>query len=293
MTPQPLDRITLICADTACHSLAYRALRKSLEQITPRRAIFFTDIVPIDDPPGAFPIETIHVDTLTSVDAYSQFMIKGLAHHIETDFVLIVQWDGFVLGAAQWRDSFYDHDYIGAPWSWHPEGMQVGNGGFSLRSKKLLEALQDSAIDDFSPEDSAICHRYRALLDSKYGIRFAPADLAAHFSFERSYPKHKTFGFHGVFNFFLTLSDADLDAFIEHAPVNYLRKVESAELLGNLGRLGRKTKAMDLARKLFAVAPDTPHLVDACALFTGRSDPCPCGSGRRFKSCHGMRPAGA
>ena len=35
-----------------------------------------------------------------------------LASYIETDFVLIVQYDGFVLHAQAWDDDFLNYDYI-------------------------------------------------------------------------------------------------------------------------------------------------------------------------------------
>src|ERR1700687_3454326 len=44
---------------------------------------------------------------------------------------------------AAWREEFLGCDYIGAQWFWHDDAMRVGNGGFSLRSRKLLLALQD------------------------------------------------------------------------------------------------------------------------------------------------------
>ena len=44
----------------------------------------------------------------------------------------------------------------------------------------------------------AICKTYRKLLEQDYGIRFAPADLAARFSFETVPPPGPTLGFHGL-----------------------------------------------------------------------------------------------
>jgi hypothetical protein len=44
----------------------------------------------------------------------------------------------------------------------------------------------------------AICETYRGLLESEYGIRFAPVALAAQFSFETLPPPAPTLGFHGI-----------------------------------------------------------------------------------------------
>ena len=104
-------------------------------------------------------------------------MLKELGAHIQTDYALVVQWDGFVIDGNAWADEFWNYDYIGARWPHVAGPYRVGNGGFSLRSKKLLNALRDEMIslgvDDRGNEDNedeAICIRHRELLESKYGI---------------------------------------------------------------------------------------------------------------------------
>ena len=91
-------------------------------------------------------------------------MIKRLDRFIDSDFVLVVQWDGYVLNASRWRDEFLLFDYVGARWPHHDDAYIVGNGGFSLRSRELLKALQDPEIRPFDPEDGAICRTYRPML---------------------------------------------------------------------------------------------------------------------------------
>jgi hypothetical protein len=134
------------------------------------------------------------IPDIASVADYSRFMVKALGDCIETDFALVVQYDGYVLNGRRWRAEFLDYDYIGAPWS----RGGVGNGGFSLRSLRLLKALRDRRIAELVPEDVAICTTYRGLLESEYGIRFAPVDVAARFSFETLPPPQPTLGFHGI-----------------------------------------------------------------------------------------------
>ena len=77
----------------------------------------------------------------------------------------------------------------------------MGNGGFSLRSKRLCEL---TATPEFvyidQNEDDLICHVNRHYLEFN-GIKFAPAEIARYFSFERELTDIKTFGFHGDFNF--------------------------------------------------------------------------------------------
>lgn len=137
---------------------------------------------------------------LNSWEAYSEFMIKYLDQEIKTDHALVIQYDGYVLNWEAWRDEWLQYDYIGAPW-WYKDGKNVGNGGFSLRSKKLISILAtDPEIKQTHPEDHHICRTYRAHLEKKHGIKFAPEHVAADFSIEgwkgdRNY--NGQFGFHG------------------------------------------------------------------------------------------------
>ena len=114
---------------------------------------------------------------------------------------MLIQFDGFVIGGKKaWRKEFLEYDYIGAPWNYH-DGRNVGNGGFSLRSKKLLQVLADSAeIQKFHPEDNLIGREYRPLSESK-GIKFPSEELAWKFAIEcgdkYGWTYKGQFGFHG------------------------------------------------------------------------------------------------
>jgi len=151
----------------------------------------------------------IKIKSISSLKEYSQFMLKEMNDYIDTDFVLIIQHDGFILNPDAWDDSYLNYDYIGAPL--YVEGKQiVGNGGFSLRSKKLLQILQtdENIYIDENPD-----HKYGqhedwiiSVINGQYlenkGIKFAPVELAHKFSFEKNRifgPKwNGQFGFHGL-----------------------------------------------------------------------------------------------
>jgi hypothetical protein len=105
-----------------------------------------------------------------------------------------------VIDPAQWDERFLECDYIGAPWPQFGDGHDVGNGGFSLRSRKLLEACRTPGFNPSHPEDVAIGRVNRDYLEQEQGIVFADGETAARFAFERSAPARPTFGFHGVFN---------------------------------------------------------------------------------------------
>jgi hypothetical protein len=75
---------------------------------------------------------------IISKSQYSSFVIKKLNEYIDTDYVLINQWDGYIINFDKWSDQFFDYDYIGAPWWWKDDSLYGGNGGFSLRSKETM-----------------------------------------------------------------------------------------------------------------------------------------------------------
>ena len=143
----------------------------------------------------------VKIPHIANIQEYSLFMVKDLYKYIDTDYVLIIQSDGYVKNPAAWTDEFLKYDYIGATW-WYNDKFNVGNGGFSLRSKKLLQIIAtDRSIVKTHPEDHHICRTYGRYLAKKFGIRFAPDEVAKKFSIEGYRQKDKTysgqFGFHG------------------------------------------------------------------------------------------------
>ena len=203
----PIPDTTLCCVDCSNYALAIRALKLSLSGCEFPRAMFFTDRkFDIE------PIETVIIDPIQSLQDYSRFVMKQLLPYIDTEYVLLVQWDGYVVNADAWSDQFLLFDYIGARWPHQalniPAEHAVGNGGFSLRSKVLLQALQDTRVPAAHPEDVAICRTHRHYLEQQYGIAFAPHEIADRFSFEHIEATTPTFGFHGQTNITRFVDDA-------------------------------------------------------------------------------------
>lgn len=190
-----LDNVTLVAIDCKEPGAAAGALIVSLAQIRPARALLLTDVsITV---PG---VETLQIPSLKSKREYSRFVMKELYKCITTPYVLIIQADGYVLDGDAWDDDFFEYDYIGASWIYDSD-RRVGNGGFSLRSQKLMTLLGiDDFIDILHPEDQSICILYKFYLEEKYGIKFAPEEVADRFAFETKTPATPTFGFHGWFH---------------------------------------------------------------------------------------------
>jgi hypothetical protein len=109
----------------------------------------------------------------------------------------VIQWDGHVLNASQWHPDFLAYDYIGASWPQFDDGHDVGNGGFSLRSRRLMQLCRAPTFEPSHPEDVAIARVNREFLESQ-GMRFAPRELADRFAAERAGDIATSFGYHGA-----------------------------------------------------------------------------------------------
>jgi Flp pilus assembly protein TadD len=245
-------------------------------------------------------IDIAWIDPLETREAYSAFVLKCLAPYVLTSHALLVQWDGYVVNPSAWEPAFLQCDYIGAKWFWQPEGRRVGNGGFSLRSRRLIGALQDPRIVLQENEDLAIGATFRPLLELDHGIRFATETLADRFAFEAAYPIGQPFGFHGLFNFCRVVPADELAALAEMFSLAIARSPQLAQLIRNCVALAQWRPAIALARRRLTAMPDdaeTTSLLQQAernaraAPAAGRNDPCPCGSGKRFKHCHGSLDA--
>jgi len=191
-----LPQVTLCAATSVNVRATVRALEACLAQSDFAACKLFTDASILPENPA---IEVIPIAPLTSLAAYSHFLLSDLVDHVETSHCLIAQWDGHIVDARRWRADFLDHDYIGARWPQFDDGHDVGNGGFSLRSRRLMKACRAPEFCAGEVEDIAIGRTNRAWLES-LGMRFASSALAELFSSERSGDPARSFGYHGVFN---------------------------------------------------------------------------------------------
>jgi ADP-heptose:LPS heptosyltransferase len=191
-----LPDITVIIADTKNYGRAAYAIVKTLEQIKPARTIWLTDI-DYKHPD----VEVVKIPPINGKADYSRVMVKELTKYFDTPYCLTIQHDGYAICGDAWNDEFYNFDFIGAPWLYPDPERNMGNDGFSLKSKKLCDALaNDSFIEIVEPCDEIIGRLYRRYLEQKYDIKYAPEEVADKFSFELRTPICKTLGFHGYFH---------------------------------------------------------------------------------------------
>ncbi|MDQ4418960.1 DUF5672 family protein [Sphingobium sp. DEHP117] len=248
-----LPQITLCAVASIDPAPALRALQISLRGIR-FGSVKLLSSVYLGEAPDI--IEQIKIEPFADINGYSHFMMKNLHSYISTPYVLVVQWDGFVTDPAMWSADFLAFDYIGAPWPQFEKVRSVGNGGFSLRSRRLLEATADPAVSAYQPEDVGICHINRAVLEQGFNIRIAPWEVASRFAFEREEPR-SSFGFHGSFNFPDVLGDG-LCTFVDQTPTKLFLNRDGRDLCLKMADSSDRrtaTAGRKLARQLARLSP--------------------------------------
>lgn len=213
-----LKEVTLVCVTSIKINESIKSILHSSKNIN------FADIKLIthEDLKVDSKIKVEKCRQLTSIEAYSHYIIYDLYKHINTEFCLVIQHDGFVINPHLWTNDFLNYDYIGAPWIYTDDcyldpnnnHIRVGNGGFSLRSRRLLNTSNNEHIPFASTmfgnyykhlnhnsvnEDNIICVHNHELYE-KHGNIFAPFEIALRFSKEKCLPENEkleTFGCHG------------------------------------------------------------------------------------------------
>lgn len=250
--------LTLAIVGNTNHSLMSFSLEKTLSNVNVDKIKIFSD-KPI---PCSKEHEFHELTGNFGLYQYSTFMIKKLADYIETDHVLVTQYDGFATNSEMWNDKFLEYDYIGSPTYYkHPPLYTTLNncditkaltqkwytigGGFSLRSKKFQKALQDDRIKekfynhaikaDWSCEDISIAIIYKDFLEKEYGIRYAPIDVAIDFSAEILVGYEYCLGFHGWDNVPIHCTEEETLYYIRELLNTYGVKIDRNRLHKFLG----------------------------------------------------------
>jgi len=173
---------------------------RTAELINFAEIVLLTAVYPSFQPKN---VRVILINPL-NYDQYNELAFKYLHRWVKSDYIMNFQDDGFALNPDKWSDDFLKYDYLGAPWpigcGWSWEGREVGNGGFSLRTRKLYKECEPLQIHPGVHEDGAICLQYRDHLMSK-GIKFGTWQDGYRFSidlpFNSEHSIENCFGFHG------------------------------------------------------------------------------------------------
>jgi pentatricopeptide repeat protein len=259
--PPKLDQVTLCCIDTDHPALGLRAIRLSQAQCQFARSVFMApqDFISSQGAPSD-PIDFLPIPAFTAAADYSRILTKELLSVFSTSHALVIEWDGYVLSGPCWEKGFLEFDYIGAVWPNGREGFRVGNGGFSLRSRRLLQILARPEIPCSVPDDRAIGVTLRPMLE-KEGIRFADEATAHRFSFESGGLDQPTFGFHGAFNFCRVLPSDELQSVLEPLTPRVMSSAPAAHWIKGYAARGRWREALMVLRKMESLF-DEPRVLE-------------------------------
>ncbi len=191
-----LPQVTLVAASSINLEATLKAIEACQVGVRFGASKLFTHCAPAR---SLAELEVVKMPRFESSEQYSWFILTGLSDHVQTSHCLVIQWDGFIVNPSRWNPEYLDYDYIGASWPQFTDGRDVGNGGFSLRSRRLLEACRSPQFRPSHPEDVAIGRHNRGWLEAQ-GLRFAPRALADSFAVERRGSPEDAFGFHGVWH---------------------------------------------------------------------------------------------
>lgn len=249
-----MPSLSIMTITNVAHSLHEFAIKKTQQNVPWDEIVWISDREPTTLDKDRLriidieKIEKIYFDNFEpeasvvpfNIGQYCYFCLNGFYNYVKTDFTLIVQNDSMAVDKRHWTDEYFEYDYIGpathlsfAPVRGSLENKQDddsgnkykkyakdldwfnGGGGFSLRSRKLLDVLASDReivnMLDYNCEDIAISVLAREYLEKKHKIKFAPIDVCLKFATEllilQDYYQQRSLGFHGWYNAPLCLSE--------------------------------------------------------------------------------------
>jgi len=118
---------------------------------------------------------------------------------LQAQHVLIFQTDSVLCSMSPWTiDDFLRYDYIGAPWINRWYGMDIGNGGLSLRkTKTMIRITKGFKFNETENEDIYFARGIYDLAARDPSIVVPPVHVASKFAYEAgNLPRVTSFGVH-------------------------------------------------------------------------------------------------
>ena len=186
-------------------------------------------------------------ETLSNdAQAYSRVLVS--AHFwamLRAQHILVFQLDSVLCAMSPWKvHDFLEYDYIGAPWIDRFYGMDIGNGGLSLRKvKTMIHIIKTFPLEGrYENEDIYFAQGvYDLAKQGKYHVRIPPVHVAAKFSYEAgALPRVASFGVHklprhkisqkeNVAALFRTCPEADLGVWESCSEAAVMKKGDEEE----------------------------------------------------------------
>lgn len=196
-----LPNVTLIAASSVNIYEAVKALKYSMRGIDFGEVVLVTHRKPLFLPKE---ITYKHCEKLSDIDKFNYLLVYDLGQYVNTDYIILVHADGFIVHPEKWQDEFLNYDYIGSPWPlptaehstyYDVNGniCRVGNS-VSLRSKRLLDFPKQAglkwepAADGYYNEDIFLCCMNKHRIEEA-GMKIAPIEVARYFGREHTLPE--------------------------------------------------------------------------------------------------------
>ncbi len=112
MNKLQLPNVTLAAVSSVKIYETIKALEYSMQGIEFGEVVLITHRKPLMFPKA---ITYKHTSKLTDIDCFNYKIAYELGDYIQTDYVLLIHYDGFVVHPEKWRDEFLEYDYIGSP----------------------------------------------------------------------------------------------------------------------------------------------------------------------------------
>ena len=202
MSKLQLPTVTLMCVDCVNVERAI-AVVEHCKTMCDFGAVKLLTSIPTD-------YSHIKIGALNSLVEYSIWMLTKCYKYIDTDHVLIIQRDGWILNPDTWDNAWLKYDYIAPLFNQYDI---VGSGGFSIRSKRLMQAIaRPIPYWNYTAENA---HEIQNVLgfyedgvisfseELKAKYNYAPVDVANKFA-QGGNPNmdnyfKRPFGFHGSY----------------------------------------------------------------------------------------------
>src|SRR5687767_155680 len=107
-----LKNITLVAVATTEVEATGKALEYSLRGARFEKVLLVSPFHPLP----ATQIAHVKIDKFRDVGEWGRYVVFELHQHIETEHIVLIHADGFVVNPESWIEDFRAFDYIGAPW---------------------------------------------------------------------------------------------------------------------------------------------------------------------------------
>ncbi len=159
-------------------------------------------------------VKLVELEEIVDIDSWNKAVVYELWKYIDTEFLMFIHADGYIIHPELWDNKWLEYDYCGAPWPLPKDNysykdiygniQRVGNS-VGLRSKKLMRLPTElklvwGSYYGNSNEDGFLSVHNRHILEEN-SCKFMPFEESLVFGKECELPENKnikTFCFHSL-----------------------------------------------------------------------------------------------